>query len=183
MKPHGDARDLGLMPLGAMIAKRRQSRPDQRNGHANATMEKGSGKNAALADPSSTSGSSAAGRNQARRMQHDETYQVIQSYIADFARELNDRAPLKTSTTRAYHLYQRSGLDRDAFIAQLYAARAIVKERAGSIRSVGEKDAWGAPVKQRAAYYYAVLEDLLGLRDDPADPLDRAPRGSGSSQT
>ena len=97
--------------------------------------------------------------------QQDEVYQVIQAYIADFSRELNDRAPLRSSTTRAYNLYKRSGLDRDAFIAQLYAARAIVKERAAMIRTQGDDNAAGFPVKHRAGYYFAVLEDLLGLRE------------------
>ena len=97
--------------------------------------------------------------------QQDETYQVIQAYIADFARELNDKAPLKTSTMRAYNLYKRSSLDQGRFIDQLYAARAIVKERTASIRSRGEDTAAGFPTKNKAAYFFAVLEDLLGLRD------------------
>jgi Bacteriophage replication protein O len=96
--------------------------------------------------------------------QQDEVYQVIQAYIADFSRELNDRAPLRSSTTRAYNLYKRSGLDQEAFIAQLYAARTIVKERAAAIRTQGDDNAAGFPVKHRAGYWFAVLEDLLGLR-------------------
>jgi Bacteriophage replication protein O len=178
--PRGIGNNPGLTPIGAAITKRRQSQPIQTNEQSDATVEQGRGGSAARADQSPRSGGAASGRNHARRMQQDETYQVIQAYVADFARELNDRAPLKTSTTRAYHLYQRSGLDRDGFIAQLYAARAIVKERAGSIRSVGEKDAWGVPVKQRAAYFYAVLEDLLGLRDDAPEGSQQ---GAGSSRT
>jgi len=111
---------------------------------------------------------SAAGRGQLRRVPHqDEVYQIIQAYIADFARELNDKAPLKASTTRAYNLYKRSGLGQDAFVAQLYAARSIVKEQAGNIRSRGANNAAGFPVAHGAAYYFAVLEDLLGLRQAP----------------
>ncbi|MCC6793261.1 MAG: hypothetical protein IT336_16370 [Thermomicrobiales bacterium] len=102
--------------------------------------------------------------------QQDEAYQVIQAYIADFSRELNDRAPLRSSTTRAYNLYRRSGLELNAFVAQLYAARAIVKERAAVIRSHGGENAAGFPVKHRAGYYFAVLEDLLGLRERPEEP-------------
>lgn len=113
------------------------------------------------------------------RPQLDEIYPVLQAYVAEFARELDDLASLKTSTTRAYNLYRRSGLDRDAFIAQLYAARAIVKERAGRIRNTEEKNSSGAVVKRKAAYYYAVLEDLLGLR---VDASDGSRRGVGSPQ-
>ena len=96
----------------------------------------------------------------------DQDYQTIQSYLADFARELNDRAPLKSSTTRAFNLYLRSGLDLDGFIAQLYAARAIVKEQAAAILSTSTPNAAGFPVSHRAGYYFAVLADLLGLRTD-----------------
>lgn len=109
--------------------------------------------------------------------QQDEVYQVIQTYIADFSRELNDRAPLRSSTTRAYNLYRRSGLDQEAFIAQLYAARAIVKERAAMIRTSGDNNAAGFPVKHRAGYYFAVLEDLLGLRSTETDHPTEPPTG------
>jgi hypothetical protein len=124
---------------------------------------------------------SAPGRGRPRQVpQQDEVYQVIQAYIADFSRELNDRAPLRSSTTRAYNLYKRSGLDQDAFIAQLYAARAIVKERAATIRTSGADNATGFPVKHRAGYYFAVLEDLLGLRE-PASADSNGTGGSTSS--
>lgn len=106
----------------------------------------------------------------------DEVYQVIQAYISDFSRELNDRAPLRSSTTRAYNLYKRSGLDQDAFIAQLYAARSIVKERTANIRSLGDNTALGVPTKHKAAYYFAVLEDLLGFREPSGTD---SPEGSG----
>ena len=100
-----------------------------------------------------------------RVVQQDEDYQVIQSYIADFAHEFNDQAPLKTSTTRAYNLFKRAGVSREIMIDQFYAARAIVKERTGGIRSRGGEDPYGIPTKNKAAYFFAVLEDLLGLRE------------------
>jgi len=107
-----------------------------------------------------------ARRRQVRRVvQQDEDYQVIQSYISDFAREFNDQAPLKTSTTRAYNLFKRAGVSRDIMIDQLYAARAIVKERTGGIRRRAGEDPSGIPTKNKAAYFFAVLEDLLGLRE------------------
>ena len=88
---------------------------------------------------------------------------MIQAYIADFARELNDRASLRSSTMRAYNLYRRSGVSQEAFIAQLYAARAIVKEKASSIRAQGGTNAAGFAIKNKSPYFYAVLADLLNL--------------------
>jgi hypothetical protein len=110
-------------------------------------------------------------RGRPRQVPHqDEDYQTIQAYIADFRRELNDQASLKSSTMRAYNLYQRSELPLETFINQLFASRSIVKERTGSIRSQAGTDAYGVPLKNKAAYYFEVLQDLLGFRDDPPDP-------------
>lgn len=103
-------------------------------------------------------------------LHQNEDYQTIQSYIEDFRRELNDQASLKQSTTRAYNLYQRSGLPLEAFINQLFATRSIVKERTGNIRSQAGTDAYGVPLKNKAAYYFEVLQDLLGLREDGGGP-------------
>jgi hypothetical protein len=83
---------------------------------------------------------------------------------------------------RAYNLFQRAGVSREVFIEQLYAARAIVKERTASIRGKSSETRTGLPTKNKTAYYFAVLEDLLGLREAspevPASPPgvpDRAP--------
>lgn len=71
---------------------------------------------------------------------------------------------------------------------QLYVARAVVKERAANIRSRGEDSAAGLPMKHKAAYYFAVLEDLLGLRQEIEEPMNNTssnapPRLSTSSRT
>ena len=153
-----DAPSTGMMRLGEAIAKRQEHQAELRqprsepNGGVQNTERVVAPSRARVIGPRQV-------------LQQDEVYQVIQAYIADFSRELNDRAPLRSSTSRAYNLYKRSGLDQDAFIAQLYAARAIVKERAAMIRTQGEDNAAGFPVKHRAGYYFAVLEDLLGLRE------------------
>jgi len=107
-----------------------------------------------------------------RVVQQDEDYQTIQAYVADFARELNDRASLRVSTTRAYNLYRRAGLDRAEFLERMLAARAIAKERTSQIRSTGEPGPLGTPLKHRAAYYFAVLEDLLGFRPGVGEPAE-----------
>lgn len=100
---------------------------------------------------------------------YDDDREVILAYISDFSREFADRAPLKSSTTRALNLFRQSGLSREAFIAALYHARVVTKERTASIRGTGgEGSAIGA--KNKMAYYFSVLEDVLGLKDDAASP-------------
>jgi Helix-turn-helix domain len=97
---------------------------------------------------------------------YDDDRQQILSYLEDFARELGDRAPLKSSVTRAYHLYQRTGKPIGIFIDALYQARAITKERSASIRRTTESGGVGSPKnpKNKTAYFFAVLEDQLGLK-------------------
>jgi phage replication O-like protein O len=88
---------------------------------------------------------------------YDDDRDVLLNYIADFAREFSDQAPLASSVSRAQNLYRSSGLSLDDFIARMYAARAITKERSAAVR--GELDQSGR--KQRMAYFFSVLEREL----------------------
>ncbi len=74
---------------------------------------------------------------------------AILAYIDDFARELSDRARLRSSTSRALRLYRESGLTLDWFVKWMYVARNATKERRGQIR--------GSPM----AYFFEVLENAL----------------------
>lgn len=99
---------------------------------------------------------------------YDEDRQVISAYIEDFARELNDTAPLTSSVSRAHNLYRQAGLHREAFISKLYEARTITREHATGIRSRAGDPAKVLTPKKKMAYFFAVLEDVLGLKDQPA---------------
>jgi len=93
--------------------------------------------------------------------------EVLATYLGDFAGELGDHASLTSTTTRALRLYQRSDLSRDAFIHRLYEARAITQERSTSIRgSEAGPRKRGRPAKNKMPFFFAVLEDLLGMRED-----------------
>jgi hypothetical protein len=99
-----------------------------------------------------------------RAVPRDEDYQVLQAYLADMARELGDRAPLRASTTRAYNLYKRAGVSRTVMIDRLFTARAILKDRAAPSQHQNDPRFMQVPTRNRAAYFFAVLEDVLGLR-------------------
>lgn len=91
--------------------------------------------------------------------------QLIVDYIVDFAREFNDEAPAKSSVTRAVNLFRRSGLELETFCEHLLAARAVVKERTAAIKTTTEPGK-PFPTKRKMGYFFAVLEDQLGLRED-----------------
>ncbi len=102
-----------------------------------------------------------------------EAHRVLLAYIGDYAREFNDQAKLKASTTRAFNLYRQSGIALDTFIARLGEARAITQEQTAAIRTRVDDGTTAFPRKNKMAYFFAVLEDLLGVReaheDDPKE--------------
>ena len=95
-----------------------------------------------------------------RRQSRDigrEDQMAIGSVVERFAAELGDRAMSKVTVSRALNLYQTSGVGRDAFIDLLFRAKGDVQDR----RNFPGK----APVpRNRMAYFFAVVEDQLGLR-------------------
>jgi hypothetical protein len=102
---------------------------------------------------------------------YGEERQVIMDYIARFSKEFNDHASLKTSTTRAYHLFERSSLPLGTFIGRMYEAQAITKESAARVpkkrnqlSAQASTDQRGRPATNKMAYWFSVLEDRLGLR-------------------
>lgn len=71
----------------------------------------------------------------------------IESFLTDFSREFRDRAPGRSSITRAERLFERSGLDFEDFADHLYEARLRTK-RATNVRN-------------RMSYFFSVLEQIL----------------------
>jgi hypothetical protein len=45
----------------------------------------------------------------------------------------------------------------------------VTKEHGATIRAHAERGGWLAPAP-KMAYFFAVLEDVLGLKDDPTAP-------------
>ncbi len=84
--------------------------------------------------------------------------------IQDVARELNDQAPLKATTTRALKLYAAAGLDLDGFLDIVQAARVRTQRYTGSIKAEPVDRAGGWPAKPKVAYFFGVLEDMLGIK-------------------
>ncbi len=87
---------------------------------------------------------------------------AIAATIARLASDLGDTASPKASTTRAMNLFQQSGVGRDAFLDLLFQASAEVRDR--------RQHPGKAPLpRNRMAYFFAVVEDRLGLRDVSAN--------------
>jgi hypothetical protein len=91
--------------------------------------------------------------------QDEEAHSAIKSYIHDIAWKLHDEAPLSSSTTRTYNLYQRAGVHLSWFFNQVYDAEKEANRRSETITKLTARG-----FKNRMAYFFAVLEDKLGLR-------------------
>lgn len=85
-------------------------------------------------------------------------------FAQDLAREFNDAASLRSSTSRLVNLYHQTDLSMEDFIGHLYAARSVTKERSAAIRTPADDTAadWK---KNKMSYFFAVLEDRLGVRE------------------
>jgi hypothetical protein len=93
---------------------------------------------------------------------------IIAEYIEDYAREFHDEASLASSAARAGNLYQRADIALEAFVEALQGARSLTKMHSANIQkqaAIGGA-AFGPP-KNRMAYFFAVLEDVLGLSERP----------------
>ncbi len=82
---------------------------------------------------------------------------VILRYMQEFSQEFGDRAPLRSTTSRAVNLYRRSGVRLETYVGCLYRARSITRERSTAV----QYSSAGKPAQNRTAYFFAVLEDLL----------------------
>jgi hypothetical protein len=90
---------------------------------------------------------------------YDQARLAILPYAEDLARELGDQAPLTSTTTRLTNMFRDSGLELDRFLDLLITARAITQERTSSIRTPRPD---GPGPKPKMAYWFTVLEDLVG---------------------
>lgn len=104
-----------------------------------------------------------------------EDFQRIQRFIMDRQRELGDRASAKSSSTRAWNLYQAAGCSITRFEESLYKARSLTQEATAKITAMGDDANYGLKRKIKMPYFFAVLEDILGLREAPAKPAAPAP--------
>jgi hypothetical protein len=90
----------------------------------------------------------------------EEAAAAIRTYIAETSQMFNDQAPLNSSTSRAVNLYQKSKLPLGEFLSRLYETRSHVKERRDKVKSQVNGR------KKTMAYFFACLEDRIGLRAD-----------------
>jgi hypothetical protein len=86
----------------------------------------------------------------------------IETVMTELSEQLHDGEHARANVTRAMRLFQASGLEEHAFVSLLYDARTITRQQ-GSVR----KRATEPGLINRMPYFFAVLEDVLGLKEPP----------------
>ncbi len=89
----------------------------------------------------------------------------VAAFLKDFQHELGDEAPLSSSITRALNIFKAANIPLERWGDCLYQARSITKERTAQITKKPSEKATGYAAKNRAPYYFAILEDICGLRE------------------
>ncbi len=111
-------------------------------------------------------------RSNPRPETETDEYQRIQALIADRAREFYDTASLKSSTTRAWNLFQKAGVSIAVFESKIFQAKALTLESTARITKTVEDPTYRVRRKSKMAYFFATLEDQLDL----LTPEERARR-------
>jgi hypothetical protein len=94
-----------------------------------------------------------------------ESTPYIEALITQFSSEFHDEHALDSNLGQAARLYRASGLPEDQFVARLYEARSITKDR-GNITKPAQGQAGELGLRNRGAYYFKVLRDLLGMKEE-----------------
>ena len=90
---------------------------------------------------------------------------TLDACVADYSREMGDSTHVRVNIARMRRLWHESGISEEAFCEQLHAARQKMRERqmaAGGVRN-------------RAAYFFTVLEQSLLPQSAPAEPQITTP--------
>ena len=80
----------------------------------------------------------------------------LEMLIETCSREFNDVNHLQSNWSRAFNLWAETDLDGETMLERALEARRVTKERI-SLSAVHDRD-------KKMAYFFAVLEDLLGLK-------------------
>lgn len=108
----------------------------------------------------------------------DPAREELHGFAEVVAREFNDQAPFRATLSRIVNIYHRAGLPPEEFTERLDAARQRTKERTGAVRALaGDKAPHGVARKNKMPYFFAIFENLLGLRESPSLPAPSVGEG------
>jgi DNA-binding PadR family transcriptional regulator len=91
----------------------------------------------------------------------------LRAFFEDVAIELGDEAPLSATITRALNIFKAAGVPPEQWADALYAARGRAQESTAQIRKIARDGGAGFRRKNKAPFFFACLEQIVGLRPEP----------------
>ena len=92
-----------------------------------------------------------------------EAREQLRAFLADFAVELGDEAPLASTITRTLNIFTAAGVSPEQWGDLMYQARGLTQEHTAQIRKLATGKIAGRH-KNKMPYFLATLEQLVGLR-------------------
>lgn len=92
----------------------------------------------------------------------------LRAFLADFAIELGDEAPLSSTITRTLNIFRAAEVPPERWSDLLYQARGLTQEHTAQIRKLASGDRDQIRRKNKMPYFLATLEQLVGLRPEPS---------------
>ena len=100
---------------------------------------------------------------------------IVTVYLRDLRLFLGDEAPLWSSVSRAINIFKQARIPIERWPDLLLEANSITKSSTQHIQKKPGESSHGFAAKNRAPYYFAVLEDLCGLREQDDSPVSSTP--------
>ena len=155
------------------------SQPAQRGVDSNGTVAPASTTPgyASLKDLIAQRRKASGGPRRGRPVGSSDERERLRAFLADFAIELGDEAPLASTITRTLTIFKAAGVPAEQWSDLLYQARGLTQEHTAQIRKVATAGGDQIRRKNKMPYFLATLEQLVGLRPAPqrsAQGRDRA---------
>ena len=121
---------------------------------------------------------SSGGPRRGRPAGSSEDRERLRPFLDDFARELGDEAPLSSTITRTLNIFTAAHVPAEQWSDLLYQARGLTQEHTAQIRKTANADSTQIRRKNKMPYFLATLEQLVGLRPQPARSAQERTQGS-----
>ena len=137
-----------------------------------------SGIGAASGPPTSATEETTPTRRRSQANGSSEERERLRAFLADFAVELGDEAPLSSTITRTLKMFRTAGIDPERWGDLLYQARGLTQEHTAQIRKAAADGGGGPRRRNKMPYFLATLEQLVGLRPEPIRAAREGKRSS-----
>ena len=91
----------------------------------------------------------------------------VTAYLQDYAAEFRDQAALTSSISRAVNLFKAAHIPPERWDDYLNQAKQITREHTRNITKTIDDPSRVVAANNKMPYFFAVLEDLVGLKEQP----------------